>query len=414
MVNFPTLKKEQGKRGMGLKKILYISGSLGLGHVGRDLEIVGALRKLRPEIEISWMAESPASDVLEKAGENLLPETNLLQKANVVLEDSAKEYKSNLVQWAMNMRKGWAKNCEVYAKVFESYNFDLLIGDETYDILIAMANDPSFKKLPFVVIYDFLGLDASTWNPVDHIAAYVTNRLWVKLLRSTPPLADKSIFVGELEDVPDRGFGFMLPNRRELAEKTCDFVGYILPEDLEIYKDKVKARRVLGYGDEPLIFCSIGGTSAGKSLLDLCAAAYLLVKKNIPNVQMILVCGPRVQPDSVRAPEGVKVLGYVPKLYRHLGAADLCVVSGGGTVTLELTALEKPFLYFPLEQHFEQEVGVASVCERHRAGVRMTASKTTPESLAEAILSNLEKTVDYAKIPINGAKEAAKIVAELV
>jgi predicted glycosyltransferase len=395
---------------MGLKKILYISGSLGLGHVGRDLEIAGALRNLQPDIEVSWMAESPATDVLEKAGEKLLPETNLLHKANVVLEESAKEYKANLVQWAMNMRKGWTKNCEVYAKVFESYNFDLLIGDETYDIMIEMVNNPSFKKLPFVVIYDFLGLDASTWNPVDHIATYVTNRLWVKLLKSTPPLADKSIFVGELEDVPDRGFGFMLPNRRKLAEKVCDFVGYILPADIVNYKDKAKARQLLGYGNDPLVLCSIGGTSAGKSLLDLCIATYPLIKKKVPNLQMILVCGPRVPPESIKAPEGVTVLGYIPNLYRHLGAADLCIVSGGGTITLELTALEKPFLYFPIEQHFEQEVGVANVCKRHRAGVRMTASKTTPEMLAETILSNLGKTVDYAKIRINGASEAAKVI----
>jgi UDP-N-acetylglucosamine:LPS N-acetylglucosamine transferase len=393
-----------------LKKILFVSGSLGLGHVGRDLEIVKELRRLRPDIEVSWMAESPASDFLEKAGEKLLPETSLLYKSNEVLEESAKEYQANLVRWAMNVRKGWAKNGEVYAKVFDSYGFDLCIGDETYDILIEMVNDPSFKKLPFVVIYDFLGLDASTWNPVDQIAAYVTNRLWVKFLRSEPPLADKSIFVGEVEDVPDRGFGFMLPNRRRLAERVCDFVGYILPADIVNYKDKAKARQLLGYGNDPLVLCSIGGTSAGKSLLDLCIATYPLVKTKVPNLQMILVCGPRVPPESIKAPEGVKVFGYVPNLYRHLGAADLCIVSGGGTITLELTALEKPFLFFPLEKHFEQEMGVANVCKRHRAGVRMTRSKTTPESLAEAILSNLGKTVDYAKIPINGSKEAAKII----
>jgi hypothetical protein len=45
--------------------------------------------------------------------------------------------------------------------------------------MIEMVNNPSFKKLPFVIIYDFLGLDASTWNPVGHIATYVTNRLWL-------------------------------------------------------------------------------------------------------------------------------------------------------------------------------------------------------------------------------------------
>jgi hypothetical protein len=370
-------------------KILFVSGSLGLGHVGRDIEVAGALRKLRPRIEISWMAESPASDVLEKAGEKLLPEASLLYQSNAVLEKSAKEYKANLVQWAMNVRKGWAKNAEVYAKISEAYDFDLWVGDEPYDIMIGMVNDPHVKKCPFVVLYDFLGLDASTWNPVDHVAAYMTNRIWLKFLRSKPPLADKSIFIGELEDVPDRKFGFLLPNRRSLAENMIDFVGYILPEDIGDYKCKAEARELLGYGGEPIVLCSIGGTAAGKSLLDLCVKTYPLVKERSPDLKMILVCGPRVAPESIKAPEEVKVVGYLPKLYRHMGAADLCVVSGGGTITLELTALQRPFLYFPLEQHFEQEVEVANRCIRHRAGVRMTCSKTTPELLAKTVLSNL-------------------------
>ena len=170
----------------------------------------------------------------------------------------------------------------------------------------------------------------------------------------------------------------------------------------------------MGYGNEPLILCSIGGTAAGKDLLNLCAAAYPIAKKTIPNLQMILVCGPRVPTDSIQPPEGVKVVGYMPNLYRHMGAADLCIVSGGGTITLELTALQRPFLYFPLEDHFEQEVDVANRCKRHRAGIRMTCSKTTPELLSEAIVSNIGKTIDYASIPISGSKEAAKIIEKIL
>ena len=393
-----------------MKKILFVSGSIGLGHVGRDLEIAKVLRQLHPEVEISWMAESPASEVLEKAGEKLLPEANLLYSSNSELERAASEYKANLVQWVMNVRKGWTKNAEVYARISEAHSFDLWIGDEPYDIMIAMNENPSLKKCPFVVIYDFLGLDATTWNPVDHLAAYMTNRLWVRFLRSEPPLADRSIFIGEIEDVADGKFGLMLPNRRRLAEKLFNFVGYVLPEDIEKYRDKGESRRILGYGNEPLVLCSIGGTAAGKDLLRLCTAAYPIVKKRIPDLQMILICGPRVSPDSIQPPEGVKVVGYVPNLYRHMGAADLCIVSGGGTITLELTALQRPFLYFPLEEHFEQEIGVANRCKRHRAGVRMTCSKTTPQLLSEAICSNIEKTIDYASIPINGSKEAARIL----
>jgi UDP-N-acetylglucosamine:LPS N-acetylglucosamine transferase len=399
---------------MDLKKILFISGSLGLGHIGRDIEIAEALRKLRSDLEISWMAESPASDVLKRNGEKLLPEADLLFSSNSVMEKSAKEYKANLVQWAVNVRKGWVKNGKVYAKISDSYDFDLWIGDEPYDIMIAMVTNQGLKKRPFVVVYDFLGLDASTWNPIDHIAAYMTNRLWLNFLKSEPPLAEKSFFIGELEDVPDRSFGLMLPNRRKIAEEIVTFVGYIVPEDIAKYKNKLEARQLLGYGDEPLIVCSIGGTSTGKELLDLCIKAYPLIKSKIPNVRMILVCGPRLSTESIKAPEGVDVLGYVPNLYRHMGAADLCIVSGGGTITLELTALEKPFLYFPLEQHFEQEVSVAGRCQRHRAGIKMICSSTTPELLAETVFSNIEKRVDYAKIPIDGSKEIAKKINELL
>ena len=233
---------------MELKRILFISGSLGLGHVGRDIEIAAALRKLYPDLEISWMAESPASDVLKRNGEKLLPEADLLFSSNSVMEKSAKEYKANLVRWAMNVRKGWAKNGEVYAKIMDSYDFDLWIGDEPYDIMIAMVNNQRLKKCPFAVVYDFLGLDASTWNPIDHVAAYMTNRLWLKFLKSKPPLAEKSFFIGELEDVPDRSFGLMLPNRRKIADQFVDFVGYIVPEDIEKYRDKLAARQLLGYG----------------------------------------------------------------------------------------------------------------------------------------------------------------------
>jgi predicted glycosyltransferase len=392
------------------KKILFVSGSIGLGHVGRDLEIAQALRKLCTDVEISWMAEPPASEVLQKAGEKLLPEASQLSSGNTELEKLATKYEANLVQWIMNMRKGWSQNAEVYAKISEDYSFDLWVGDEPYDIMIAMQKDPTLKKCPFVVIYDVLGINASTINPVDHIAAYLVNRLWAKFLESKPQLADQSIFLGEIEDIPDGRLGFMLTNRRKLAKQLLNFAGYVLPEDIEDFRDKAKARELLGYGNEPFVLCSIGGTAAGKNLLDLCIDAYSFVKKRISGVRMVLVCGPRVPPDSIQAPAGVKVVGYLPNLYRHLGAADLCVVTGGGTITLELTALQRPFLYFPLEHHFEQEVAVSARCQRHRAGINMKLSKTTPESLSEAIVSNIGKKVDYASIPTNGSQEAAKII----
>jgi UDP-N-acetylglucosamine:LPS N-acetylglucosamine transferase len=169
----------------------------------------------------------------------------------------------------------------------------------------------------------------------------------------------------------------------------------------------------LGYGGEPLVICSIGGTSVGKELLILCGRAYPEITKVIPDLRMVLVCGPRLPIDSIAAPPGVEVKGFVPNLYEHFAACDLGITQGGATSTLEMTALRRPFLYFPLEKHFEQAY-VSARLARHQAGIRMSYSQTTPLSLAEKVISNLGREVTYPAIPLDGARTAAQLISRLL
>jgi len=67
----PINKKEDLR--MVRKKILYISGSIGLGHVSKDIAIAEKIRAQNPEVEITWLAADPADVVLEKKGENIHP-----------------------------------------------------------------------------------------------------------------------------------------------------------------------------------------------------------------------------------------------------------------------------------------------------------------------------------------------------
>jgi len=57
---------------MNGKKVLFISGSLGLGHVVRDLAIAGELRRNSPEIEILWLASHPVDEYLKAHGEKMV------------------------------------------------------------------------------------------------------------------------------------------------------------------------------------------------------------------------------------------------------------------------------------------------------------------------------------------------------
>jgi len=396
------------------KNILFISGSIGLGHVTRDLALANELRKQNPGIEISWIASEPASNLLVDAGEKMLPEAAEWANENVIAENTAQGFKFNLMKVTMNVRSAWAQNAAVFVKLTKQRSYDLVIGDETYEIMVALKRKPELKRMPFVIIYDFIASYSMTKNPIEKFGVYYWNRFWSKDFHKPSPFVDMRLFLGELEDIPDTKFGFLLPRRRDWAQEKCKFVDYILPFDPQEHVDSKALRATLGYGDEPLIVCSIGGTAIGKQMLELCGRSFPILKDKIPDLRMILVCGPRLAPAELDVPKGVETKGYVPRLYRHFTASDLAIVQAGANSTIELTALRKPFLYFPLMDHYEQRIHVPQRLARHRAGVCMEYSETTPESLAEAILQNLGREVNYLDIPTDGAQKAAKLVSNLL
>jgi len=399
---------------MERKRILYISGSVGLGHITRDLAIAKELRTQNPAVEISWLAVDPATLLLKDLGEELLPEADLYANDNIAVENAAKGFQLNLLKYLSKAKGEWMHNVEVFKQVISKEQFDLIIGDEAYEIGIALMDKRVQIEAPVVEIYDFLGNNSVTKNPVEKCLTYMWNRVWAKIRQFFSNGTNLALFVGELEDIPDESLGFLLPNRRELAKEVFKFVGYVLPFDPAEYANTAKTRAKLGYGEEPLVVCSIGGTSIGKDLLELCVQAHPMIKNKVRDLHMILVCGPRLSTKSLRIPEGIDIRGYVPNLYEHFAASDLVIVMGGGTSTLELTALRRPFLYFPLEQHFEQQVHVAARLARHKAGVRMSYHETTAEALAKKVVANLGESVDYASIPTDGAQKAAGLINQLL
>jgi UDP:flavonoid glycosyltransferase YjiC (YdhE family) len=292
------------------------------------------------------------------------------------------------------------------------------VGDETYELITAYKRGKARKPLPFVMIYDFIGMDAVGWNPLERLGTYLWNRSWSRGGKSASAISaivDLSLFIGEEEDVPDRPFGPFLPNRREWARRRCEFVGYVLSFDPREHQDRRALREQLGYdADHPLVVCSIGGTAVGKGLLELCGKAYSAMADRIPDLQMVLVAGPRLDPDTLDVPNGIIRKGYVPRLYEHLATSDLAVVQGGGTVTLELTALGRPFIYFPIPGHCEQQVHVAGRLRRHGAGVQMDSLNTSPDALAEAMVRNLGGEVETGHVPVEGARVAAEKISRLL
>jgi len=305
----------------------------------------------------------------------------------------------------------WNQNVELFKQVIGKYTFDLVIGDEIYELAFAVVDGKLHPEHPIVIIHDFVGGVAMSWNPLEKLLLHSLNRKEARALAHSSLVY---LLVGEFEDVPDRGGGLFLLNCRDLAREYVKVLGYVIRFDPGDYKDKTAIRAKLGYGPEPLVVCALGGGSVGKELLDLCGQAYPIMKERIPDLRMVAVGGMLFSPESVDLPSEVTVRGYVPDLHEHYAASDLTIVVGGGTSTTELTALKIPFIYFPLERQFDQQIYIPGRLTRHRAGVRMEFYQTTPEDLAAVALENMGKEVDYADIPIDGAKKAARLIGEML
>ena len=399
---------------MDTKRVLFISGSMGLGHAGRDLAIAAALRDANPAVRISWLAGDPARRMIAGAGETLLPETQAYGNETAVAEDISAGFSLNITRFAWSAQRAWEQNMATFLEVTQRYSFDLVVGDETYETAGTFRKHPDLKRIPFALIYDFVGLERASLNPQEWIRVRRANRSWCGGRRGAPPVEDLVLMIGEPADVPDRRFGFLLPNRRQYALRHYAFVGYIVDFDPAALADRSALRAALGYDDRPLIVCSIGGSAVGRELLELCAAAYPAIAKRAGEVRMVLVTGPRLDPETIRVPHGVEVRGYVPRLFEHFAASDLAIVQGGGTTTLELTALRRPFVYFPLEGQFEQEGVVADRLARHGAGERLRYPKTTPERLAETAIRLLGSEPTWPPVPTDGARRSAELIKKLL
>lgn len=397
-----------------MSALLFISGSHGLGHVTRDLEIAKELRRIRPNTQIDWLGDHPAIDVLKEQGERVLPEAEELDYGNAHVDSAGNGFKLNIGIHGFDLRKGQPENAEKIMASIARGHYDLVVGDETYDLFSALHKDISRKTWKMVAIGDFIGMEPMSWNLKDRLACRVFNKIWSEsmMMYLDKTYAENYIMVGQPEDIMDIPFGRTGMTRRELAKRMMDFVGYIINFDPKDHLDPAAAKRRLGYGDAPLIVCTIGGTAVGRELLQLCSDAFPLLRRDSPRLKMVLVCGPRLPTNAIRAPEGVEVKGYVPRLYEHMAAADVVVTACGGTTTLELTALRRPFLYFPLEGHCEQINTVARRLERQGAGVMMRFPRTSPEALARAIRENIGRRADHPDIPLDGARKAALIMSQ--
>lgn len=397
-------------------RILWISSPIGLGHVKRDLVIADAMRKQKPGLKIDWLAIDPVKAFLENRGERIHPMSKYMRDESGQFESHATDaFSLDATEAYWEMDKLLNNNFMVLTDVINESSYDLVVGDESWEVLDNFHYNPSLKKAPFVFMTDFIGMTNVSEDPTKQAHVYNLNGSWVEKWKIHPEATDLAVFIGNQDDIPDTPFDEDLPNRRQWTKEHFEFSDYVLFFDPADFSDRQTIREELGFSsDEKILLVAVGGTSVGRPLIEKCLAAQPALQDAVPGIRTIVMCGPRIDLSSFENYENVELKPFVSDPVKLYAACDLAVIQGGLATAMELTALNRPFLYFPLKEHFEQQDFVSYRLDRYRAGVRMDFDETDAAGLAQIIAANIGKPVNYHPVNTDGAQKAASMILGLL
>ena len=398
------------------KKVLYISSPIGLGHARRDVAITQSLRVLRDDVQVDWLAQHPVTRVLEQAGETVHPASAWLASESGHIESESGEHDLHCFEALRRMDEVLVNNFHVFDDVARDGDYDLVVGDEAWDVDHFLHENPELKRYAYAWLTDFVGyLPMPDDDERGRRVAADYNAEMIEHIERFPRLRDRAIFVGNPSDIVPDGFGAGLPEIRDWTEQHYDFSGYITGIDPVAVADRRRLRADLGWSpDERVCMVTVGGSGVGSHLLRRVTDAYDAARAAVPGLRMVVVTGPRLDAGVIRSAPGLDVHTYVPDLYRQLAACDLAVVQGGLTTTMELTASGTPFVYVPLRHHFEQNFHVRHRLEQYGAGRCLEYDALTPDTMAATIVEELGRETAYRPVESDGADRAAGMLAELL
>ena len=415
-LGIPAPGKSRPRAPVRAKKALYLSSPIGLGHGRRDIAITRELRKLHPDLIVDWLAQDPVTRLLAAHDERIHPLSARLASESRHIELESGEHELNAFEAIRRMDEVLIANFMVFQDVVDAGDYDLVIADEAWDIDHYWHEHPELKRSQLAWFTDFVG-----WLPMpangDREAFLTTdyNAEMIKHVERHPDVRDRAIFVGSPEDIVPMSFGRDLPAMRDWIPRHFDFAGYVIGEHPDAFGDRAVLRETLRYQPgERVCIVTVGGSGVGAPLIRRILDSYPMVRARIPELRMVVVAGPRIDPQALPEIAGVDVRAFVPNLDRHLAACDLAVVQGGLTTCMELAAAGTPFLYFPLKNHFEQNFHVAHRLDRYGAGRRMEFATATPDVIAAEMVAALKTPAPPKQVEADGAVRAAHMLADLL
>src|SRR4051812_4294314 len=306
------------------RRALLLSSPIGLGHAWRDVAVARELRRLVPDLEIEWLAQPPLTTLLAECGERVHPASSELAPEAVHVDGGAGEHSLHAFQMLRRLDEIFCANFMVFHDVVEQERFDLWIADEAWEVDYFLHENPELKTAPYVWLTDFVGVvpmaeggEREAFLAADH------NAQMVEHVARFPHLRDRSIFVGDPEDLVPAGLGPGLPSIADWTREHFRFSGYINGFEPGEIADREALRAEFGFSPrEKVCVVAAGGSGVGLDLMRRAVAAFPEAKERIPELRMIVVTGPRIDPQEIPPPDRPEAPGHVHPPYRQPPAGD--------------------------------------------------------------------------------------------
>ena len=125
---------------------------------------------------------------------------------------------------------------------------------------------------------------------------------------------------------------------------------YVGPIVRDVNKDRDALRKELGFRKKTIVV-NIGGTDAGKYLIEKSLEAYRKLKKKL-DIDLLLITGPSVK---LNYSPDYRIMGFINNLHEYIYSSDLVISLAGRSTMDESMAYGIPGIFIPIKNHFEQE-----------------------------------------------------------
>ena len=325
------------------------------------------------------------------AGRAVHPASGSLASESAHVEAESGEHDLHAFQAIRRMDEVLVDNFHVFDDVVEREALRPRSATRPGTSTTSCTRTPQLKRAPFVWLTDFVG-----WLPMpdggEREAALTAdyNAEMVEHVARYPALRDRSVFVGDPDDVVDLPLAPACRRWRDWTEEHFAFAGYVMgerpdPVDREALRDAagLRRRRRGLRGERRRVRGRRTSCCGGSSRRTTTRAA------RVPGLRIVRRHRPADRPGLARRAagrRGARVRARPPPAPRRLrrrggaGWAEHHDGADGARPTVPV---------LPARHHFEQQVHVRHRLERHRAGRALDYRDADPARIADALAAAL-------------------------